>query len=311
MSRTAARRAGGGRELDDEPTARHELVAEAAALTGLAVRAGVPAAWGFSNRTDILTLDGGRRVVLQRYRQPVVARQRLRLAHELAPRLRAAGIPTPRLLRAEPDVKPPWALFAFVRGEPGPSLPVSRFIDLADAMGRLLPTLAAISTAGLRLPDLWADPRRLASRARVWLGTVDSALPAAASGRMAKLIATLPAELAGRSAVLAHGDFAPANVLVRDGSITALVDYEFARRADPLFDAAWWGWMVRYHHEERWLPAWRRFLAVAGIEATPAQERRIGLLQVVRCLELAGGAGNERLRRTWTTRLETTLGWTA
>lgn len=40
--------------------------------------------------------------------------------------------------------------------------------------------------------------------------------------------------------VLVHGDFRPANVLIRDGRINALLDWELARIGDPLDDLGWY-----------------------------------------------------------------------
>lgn len=40
--------------------------------------------------------------------------------------------------------------------------------------------------------------------------------------------------------VLVHGDFRPANVLIRDGRIEVLLDWEMARLGDPLDDLGWY-----------------------------------------------------------------------
>jgi aminoglycoside phosphotransferase (APT) family kinase protein len=40
--------------------------------------------------------------------------------------------------------------------------------------------------------------------------------------------------------VLVHGDFRPANVLIKDGKIEALLDWELARLGDPLDDLGWY-----------------------------------------------------------------------
>ena len=38
--------------------------------------------------------------------------------------------------------------------------------------------------------------------------------------------------------MLAHGDFAPVNVVTDGTSLTGLLDFESVRLADPLFDVA-------------------------------------------------------------------------
>ena len=68
--------------------------------------------------------------------------------------------------------------------------------------------------------------------------------------------------------------------------MVGLLDLEFARIADPLFDAAWWGWVVRYHHPARWLHAWPQLLAAAGIADDKETAARIRVIQRLRCLEM-------------------------
>jgi hypothetical protein len=55
------------------------------------------AAWGFTNRTDMITLDNGQRVVLQRYRRREDAEYRLRAMRGLRTPAARAGIPLPRV----------------------------------------------------------------------------------------------------------------------------------------------------------------------------------------------------------------------
>ena len=48
--------------------------------------------------------------------------------------------------------------------------------------------------------------------------------------------------LRGLSGSLAHGDFSPANVLVANGRVTGVVDWESAKAGPPGFDFGWWDW---------------------------------------------------------------------
>ena len=41
---------------------------------------------------------------------------------------------------------------------------------------------------------------------------------------------------------LAHGDFSPANILVDEGRVTGVVDWESAKAGPPGFDFGWWDW---------------------------------------------------------------------
>jgi hypothetical protein len=75
-------------------------------------------------------------------------------------------------------------------------------------MGELLSVFRQLPTQGLKLLGLWADPRRLTSRAADW---ADEIAGLAAAGRTAPgtLLDRLPALFTGRPVMLAHGDFAP------------------------------------------------------------------------------------------------------
>ncbi len=55
-------------------------------------------------------------------------------------------------------------------------------------------------------------------------------------------------ELPGNGPVIVHGDFGPQNLLVHDGAISALIDWEFAHLGQPVEDAAWAEWIIRMHH---------------------------------------------------------------
>jgi aminoglycoside phosphotransferase (APT) family kinase protein len=90
--------------------------------------------------------------------------------------------------------------------------------------------------------------------------------------------------------VLAHGDFAPVNVLTDRTSLTGLVDFESVRLADPLFDVAWWSWSVSFGPRGALASAWPGFLDAAGVHAgNPALEARLHALQVLRMCELLAG----------------------
>jgi aminoglycoside phosphotransferase (APT) family kinase protein len=54
----------------------------------------------------------------------------------------------------------------------------------------------------------------------------------------------------------AHGDLAPVNLLVRDGRVAAVLDLDRARLAHPLHDAAWFAWVVSFHHRDVAGAAW-------------------------------------------------------
>jgi aminoglycoside phosphotransferase (APT) family kinase protein len=120
-------------------------------------------------------------------------------------------------------------------GFAGPQFPA-----IARSMGELLATFRRLPTAGLELNDLWADPSRLAARAIRW-GQEIRGLSTAERTTLTGVIGRVPALFAKRSVVLAHGDFAPVNMLTDGTTVTGLLDFESVRLADPVFDVAWLG----------------------------------------------------------------------
>jgi aminoglycoside phosphotransferase (APT) family kinase protein len=249
------------------------------------------AEWGFTNTTDIVTLAGGERVVVQRYRRRADAERRLRVMRALWEPAAGAGIALPRIREADLDAQPPWVVFDLLPGVPitaaGDAAPGGpRFPAIARAMGELLTTFRNLPAGDLELDDLWATPTRLAARAREWADDVPS-LDGARRDALARLVERVPELIGGRPVVLTHGDFVPVNVLTDGRSLTGLLDFEAVRLADPAFDVAWWAWFMSFVSSEALETAWPEFLAGASIDATdPQLPARMHVLQVLRMLEL-------------------------
>ena len=268
-----------------------------ALIERVAVRPGADATravWGFTNRTDIVTLGPGDRVVVQRYRRREDAEYRLRVMRALWRPAAEAGIAIPRVRESDLDADPAWVIFDALHGVPVPeagdaALDGPRFPAIARSMGELLASFRRLPTAGLDLDDRWADPGRLAAHADRWVERT-TWLGATERTALADLLGRVPALFARRPVVLAHGDFAPVNVLTDGTSLTGLLDFESVRLADPLFDVAWWAWAVSFAAPAVLESAWPRFLQGAGIDATePELPVRVHALQVLRMLELLAG----------------------
>ena len=289
-------------------------LAALSALAGAPVAAAERCAWGFENETALLTLASGQHLIVQLLSNRARAGQTLRLAAELPARLQAAGIAAPRQLAADASASPPYAIREYLPGTPAASRmgTLDGATRVAEVMGALLPRLAGLSTHGIALDAAWARPDTLATHAR---GLLARCAPLLAPGDAAVLettIAELSAQFAGREGVFAHGDFCPVNVLLAGDEVAALLDFEFARLADALFDAAWWGWVVRYHHPERWTFAWPALLAAGGIAPDAANAARIRSLQLLRCLEMLDDHAHRRAAgqaTMWAERLHATVGW--
>jgi aminoglycoside phosphotransferase (APT) family kinase protein len=270
------------------------------------------AAWGFQNETDIVTLESGERCVLQRYRHREHARRRLAILDALAEPAAEAGIPIPRMRVADLDGEPPWAIYHALPGAPANDareygLSGSRFPETARLMGELLARFRTLPSAGLELDERWADPTRLAAAARGWLQRL-SELDSSERLLVERILDRLPVLFGGRDAVLAHGDYAPMNVLIANGNLTGLLDLESVRLADPLFDVAWWSWAVGTSSRailDRALPP---FLEAAEIDTSdPDLSKRLRALQILRMLELLAEQQALGVREAVIHRLRSTL----
>jgi hypothetical protein len=74
------------------------------------------AVWGFTNRTDIVTLAAGDRVVIQRFRRRHDAVNRLRVMRALWTPAAEAGITIPRIRESDLDANPPWVIYDALPG---------------------------------------------------------------------------------------------------------------------------------------------------------------------------------------------------
>lgn len=141
--------------------------------------------------------------------------------------------------------------------------------ELADALAAIHRLDAKVVDALPRSHAASADP------ARRELDLQEASLRRGAnlaSPEMRLAAAWLRANLPGAPAreVLVHGDFRPANVLVAQGKITAVLDWELAHRGDPAEDIGWYLAPV-YRHEHFMAGAWtpadfvRRYEARSGL----------------------------------------------
>lgn len=249
------------------------------------------AVWGFQNRTDFVTLTSGDQVVLQRYRHRQDAQRRVQVMQGLWEPAAESGIIIPRIREFDLDADPAWIIFDVLPGVPVPAagevaLGGPGFPAMARLMGELLTAFRRLPTAGLQVDDLWADPGRLAAHGTRWAQEIP-ALAAVDRAPLDRLLRGFPSLFANRPVVLAHGDFAPMNVLTDGALMTGLLDFESVRLADPLFDVAWWAWSVSFAAPAVLEAAWPEFLAGAAIDPTdPDLPDRIHSLQVLRMLEL-------------------------
>ncbi len=250
--------------------------------------------WGFANETWAGRLPDGRRVAATLLADPAAAERLRALIAVVRPRLVAAGLPVPAPIDAGPGVPADVVIAEFVDGIPGPEI-LGR-ADGPTAIGTLLGSawrrLGTVDPAGTGLPDRWTSADRLLVLAAGWSAIVSHDLAAPDRDRLDAVLGTLPELLVGRPAGVVHGDLVPANILVADGRLVALLDLEAARLADPLLDAAWFDWIVRYHHPREEPAAWAAFAAEAGIERSdPTIDGLLHAYPIVRILEILDDIG--------------------
>ena len=183
-------------------------IEQLSAIVGARVVAVESCGWGFENRTVIVTLEDGRRLVVQQINSRALAGHKLHLARVLPDRLAAAGLRAPHLLSADAAADPPYGVREYLPGAPGASLmgTIEGAIQVARAMGALLPQLALVDTDGAGLSDAWAKPASLAHHAQHQLARCRPLLDDSASAALEATIAEVPARFTGRAVAFAHGD---------------------------------------------------------------------------------------------------------
>jgi aminoglycoside phosphotransferase (APT) family kinase protein len=272
-----------------------------------AVRGGIVTArrarWGFRHETWIVERPGGERMVLQRRvdgSDPTLGRARI--VREL---VRAASVPTPEPVRRHVPTPGSSGLVVelpFVDAQVGAELlPVPHG---AETVGRLCGSIAVrlggIDVRGLRLADTWASGARLRTAAGRWLELLPASAPSGTRRSVEQAISRASVMLDADPPGLAHGDLAPVNVLVRDGDLAAVLDLDRAQIAHPAYDAAWFAWVVTFHHPRLADTACAAYTAAAGV---PTGEEALGWLWSLLLLERLAEAADPRERSMWADRL--------
>ena len=217
-----------------------------------------PLAGGGMNETYRADLGGDVAVVVRIARHPTP--WFIDEAHMME-RAREVGVPTPEVLGLEHLEDDSEVLsFSVQRHLPGRSLE-----DLVDRLsaadlercivdaGELIALVHSVEPdfdRGVRHELRWPEEREVNRIARIVAQTLDSAA-AAVLERGADL---LRREITDRSAVpfvLAQGDFMPGNLLIHEGEIVGVIDWEFAGPAPPAFDIGRWEVSARMPFADR------------------------------------------------------------
>lgn len=248
-------------------------------------------AWGFRNETWKVTFTDGRRIAVTRLADPEAAPSIVGLMTQIQPRLVAADIPSPVVV--DPTLAPSGLIVTeFVDGTPG-----------AEALGqqggpRIVGTilgatwrrLSGIDVTGVSIPSDRATPSDLVGDSDARLARTGGWLSAADRRQLAADVEALAGHLSSRRPGLVHGDLVPVNILTRRGHLAGLLDFEFVRLSDPLLDAAWFDWIVAYHHPADEPAAWHGFINAAGLDdREPVTRELLRIFPLVRLLEILDG----------------------
>ena len=260
-------------------------------MLGSRVVASEPLRWGFDAASRLVTLDSGRRVVVQRRRVDPGGAGTTLGSHALSLGsvigvLQAAGIVVPTLLASSIEQGHEWLVFAQVDGVPGPELLADprRGPLLAASMGRIARTLATVPVESVsRGSDAWSTVGALREGCGDWLEVLGDGAPSFRATQLAlDHVTRSPWTVA-----VSHGDFVPANVLVGDDDTVALLDLGDVAVRHPLLDVAWWLLIVRHHHPSLAPGLATPLLAAAGLDGAAPGAMMLASVALLRALQLA------------------------
>lgn len=173
---------------------------------------------------------------------PQVAKEQAwlpRLAEALplrVPTIVATGAPTARFPH-------PWSVYDWIAGDTLARTPVDDEVAFARDLARFLVALRRVDTAGAPSPGLHSGWR--GSAVDHWNDEVEALLPRIGDRRRRERAAALWRDALAHpfldAPVWVHGDVSTTNLLVRDGRLTAVIDFGCAAVGDPACDTvmAW------------------------------------------------------------------------
>jgi phosphotransferase family enzyme len=262
-----------------------------------------PLPWGFRNETWRAELSDGRQYAATRLFEPAAAGTITARVAAVRLRLAGTGLPIPPVAESGTQGGHGILISPFQEGISGAAILGQS--GGGEVVGSLLGgawrSIAHADPVGLDVPDLWSSGHRLATAAAVWLKRLGDAVPRSGRTQLEGAIEALPEVVGSATAGIVHGDLVPANILVLDNALVALLDLEFVRLGDPRLDAAWFDWIVWFHHRPIHGAAWEAFSAAARMEpGDPATRRAVRVLPAVRLLEILDGLeGRDPHRGHW------------
>ena len=217
--------------------------------------------------TSLVEIDGSLRVLKAWQLGSAAEEDHLDDALELAERMRSRGVPVPALIERGRSDGHGYLVYEFIDGEWSDELGPEAVADLvsviAVARGAALSPNAAWA-AELETMLSQGDPSFDMAPAALAASTPARAVLTEARRRLAACDqARLP-----RSDIV-HGDFAPENLLLRDGRVVGVVDWERARVGDAGLDLV--GAIFDIEIGEKASPSVRRALWHTARDVLPAE----------------------------------------
>jgi aminoglycoside phosphotransferase (APT) family kinase protein len=154
------------------------------------------------------------------------------------------GIAVPAIRRSRTTARGTYIVTDHVAGKPGPSLVDGpRAAWLSTGMAELIGRFRTVAAGSVEADPAWTSARHFADAAPPWIAALaDADTRRRAQASVDRIVSS------DWTPVLTHGDFAPANILVRDDGSLVLLDLGAVAERHPLLDRAWWALIVRYHH---------------------------------------------------------------
>lgn len=271
------------------------------------------ARWGFRNETWIVEPTAARPIVVQRRvdgSDPTGPHGRA--IREL---VRSAGLPTPEPTRIPAEGADVVVSLPYVDGVVGAELLGTRegAMVVGDACGLIAARIGVTDPGDASLPRTWASGRGLRTAAARWMDTLPASLQPRVHACLVASLERVAREADAAAPRLAHGDLAPVNVLLKGNRLAAVLDLDRVQVAHPLYDAAWFAWVVSFHHGELADAAWAAFARASGVTAGlgASSTAAVAWLWPLLLLERLAEAGDAHERATWMERIEATAALTA
>jgi aminoglycoside phosphotransferase (APT) family kinase protein len=218
--------------------------------------------------------------------------------------VRAAGLPVPEPADAARVADDLVVMLPLVDGIVAAEL--LRTVRGAQTVGRVCggvaARLGAVNLTGVSLPRTWASGESLRAATQARLDRLAVDLPSETRRHLLAALDRSVARVDAARGQLVHGDLAPVNVLVRDDRLTAVLDLDRLQIAHPLYDAAWFAWVVSNYHPDVADAACDAFARAAGLTVRSAAD--LAWLWPLQLLERLAEAQSAPERAMWLARLE-------